>query len=541
MYIAMNESEKIKMRQSHFRNMMTVALADGELNENEKEIIILLAKRIGITPSEMSLVNQNPDRIEFYNPQSYSLKVEQLYDLVQIMLFDGEFNAKEYTACGMIAISLGLNTEVVDSIVRKILAKVNNDVPLNVVPEILKEFNYPNEANNISKGAEKLDIGKIQFVSDNHIRYENKHVVVGPNTDKLGNNYGANRGIKVEPNIQGGEGYSVTMYNFDGNHPVWGNNIQMASKRMRIISSTSDKIVLRGFGRDPMGASFEDYGLTIFHNGNEPTKLMLHLHDRNVDIEYFKSKNDTDSSPLPSGNLNEIIELTTKIQQSKDAFSLNALYKNYGNYNHPQIQFTFGISYLIQKDYEKARMCLIAGAKYGVKFPCSVYDDIMVDAVGECFSHLLVNFNNVDVDAGAKALGLAYVYISRCIELYPHRVYDSYRSRGLLFSILGTPAQYFVMDNAGIGVLVEPFIISDFYYAGTIEGSPHDEKFEEAARIHDSLDDISIAGKDADEYSLIEMTELGEKRHLALFKTVERKYKEGKYNMTIEELNSFSR
>jgi hypothetical protein len=32
---------------------------------------------------------------------------------------------------------------------------------------------------------------------------------------------------------------------------------------MKVIESNNDKIVLRGYGQDAMGASFADYGLTI--------------------------------------------------------------------------------------------------------------------------------------------------------------------------------------------------------------------------------------------------------------------------------------
>ena len=99
---------------------------------------------------------------------------------------------------------------------------------------------------------------KLDFVfkSSDHLRYENGNHVSGPHG-------GAGRAVKVEPNISGGEGLTVTLYNLDGNHPVWQNNVQMAPKQMKIIKETNDKIVLRGYGHDAMGASFSDYGLTI--------------------------------------------------------------------------------------------------------------------------------------------------------------------------------------------------------------------------------------------------------------------------------------
>lgn len=124
------------------------------------------------------------------------------------------------------------------------------------------------------------------FKSSDHLRYENGNHVSGPHG-------GAGRAIKVEPNVNGNEGYSVTLYNLDGNHPLWQNNVQMAPKQMKIISNSHEKIVLRGYGYDNMGSSFSDYGLSIFFENGTVGKCILHMHDRNVDIEYLKDEDQT--------------------------------------------------------------------------------------------------------------------------------------------------------------------------------------------------------------------------------------------------------
>ena len=139
--------------------------------------------------------------------------------------------------------------------------------------------NVPNiNANNQTENSNmKLDF---VFKSSDHLRYENGRHVSGPHG-------GAGRAVKVEPNINGGEGFTVTMYNLDGNHPVWQNNVQMAPKQMKVIEQTNDKIVLRGYGHDAMGGSFADYGLTIKLKNGELENCILHMHDRGVDIEYL--------------------------------------------------------------------------------------------------------------------------------------------------------------------------------------------------------------------------------------------------------------
>jgi hypothetical protein len=159
---------------------------------------------------------------------------------------------------------------------------------INWIKQIIPNISVNNQTN---KSIMKLDF---VFKSSDHLRYENGRHVSGPHG-------GAGRAVKVEPNISGcegydiksGDGYIVTVFNLDGNHPVWQNNVQMTPKPMRIISQANDKIVLRGFqtrAMSPFGwIDFDgaDYGLTINLKDGKLANCILHMHDRGVDIEYL--------------------------------------------------------------------------------------------------------------------------------------------------------------------------------------------------------------------------------------------------------------
>lgn len=123
--------------------------------------------------------------------------------------------------------------------------------------------------------------GQIIFDSSDHIRFQN-----GQNVS--GHNYGCNRRIVIEKNIEGYEGYSISTYNMDGIHPLWGNNIQMSPKRMKIRSVNDNVVELRGYGFDAMGASFSDYGILLLIENNEIQRVQLNMYDRNVSILYLK-------------------------------------------------------------------------------------------------------------------------------------------------------------------------------------------------------------------------------------------------------------
>lgn len=138
----------------------------------------------------------------------------------------------------------------------------------NLIKDLLDGNNYPLE-------------GSITFDSSDHIRFQN-----GQNVS--GHNYGCNRRFVVEKNTYGEEGYTVTMYNLDGVHPLWKNNVQMAPKRMRIINVTRNIVQLRGYGFDIMGSSFADYGVFLLIENEVISRVQLDMYDRNISIVYLK-------------------------------------------------------------------------------------------------------------------------------------------------------------------------------------------------------------------------------------------------------------
>ncbi len=142
---------------------------------------------------------------------------------------------------------------------------------------LLEGNNYPSD-------------GQIAFDSSDHIRFQN-----GQNVS--GHNYGCNRRLVIEKNIQGGEGYTVSMYNMDGMHPLWQNNVQMAPKRMKIINMDGNIVELRGYGYDEnalaMGvpleaASFENYGVVLMIEDRKIVRAQLNMFDRNISIVYLQ-------------------------------------------------------------------------------------------------------------------------------------------------------------------------------------------------------------------------------------------------------------
>lgn len=132
-----------------------------------------------------------------------------------------------------------------------------------------------------------LTITPFVFQSTSHQRYENNVPVLGLQkclrTVTVEKNTNGCRGYRLSPGI----GYIVKIYNNDLQKP------NMSDKPMLVVNKTFNKIELRGYpieAQGPFGwveVDYRDYGLTVFYKNDKVEKCVLHMFDRNIDIEYM--------------------------------------------------------------------------------------------------------------------------------------------------------------------------------------------------------------------------------------------------------------
>jgi uncharacterized tellurite resistance protein B-like protein len=218
-------------------------------------------------------------------------EIDYLIQLMNVLDFDNSFveEARKFNSKQAVIVlnDMSENKKSALAIMMLEMARADGEVDESELQVILSIFVAAGiDISDSIQSENKFDVSNIYFESSDHLRYEDGIHVSGPHG-------GAPRAVKVEPNITGGNGYSVTIFNLAGNHPLWGNNVQVAPKQMKIIESNPEKTILRGFGEDPraMGhpdGKFSNYGISIFHPNNTIEKIILHMHDRNVDLVYLK-------------------------------------------------------------------------------------------------------------------------------------------------------------------------------------------------------------------------------------------------------------
>lgn len=88
---------------SHMKNLLEVAMADGQFDSVEYNLLKKLARKYHITEKELENIRENPIDIEFEVPEDDSEKFEQFYELIHMMIIDEQIHPDEENLCVIFA------------------------------------------------------------------------------------------------------------------------------------------------------------------------------------------------------------------------------------------------------------------------------------------------------------------------------------------------------------------------------------------------------------------------------------------------------
>jgi uncharacterized tellurite resistance protein B-like protein len=101
----------------HFQNLVSVAFADGHMEDVEKEFLEERAEEFGLPSMEVSRIMSNVNNLEFIVPDNLEDREEQLGDVVFMSMIDGDIEQKEYALCLNIAERLELKKSDLDEVI----------------------------------------------------------------------------------------------------------------------------------------------------------------------------------------------------------------------------------------------------------------------------------------------------------------------------------------------------------------------------------------------------------------------------------------
>lgn len=100
-----------------FQNLLLIAAADGRLDANESDFILLIGNKLGLSSKEVMPLADNLSLLSFIIPESGLQKTLELQTLVQLMLQDGQVHDKEYVLCLEYAHRIGYTKDILDDMI----------------------------------------------------------------------------------------------------------------------------------------------------------------------------------------------------------------------------------------------------------------------------------------------------------------------------------------------------------------------------------------------------------------------------------------
>lgn len=134
-----NRGDRKKMM-NHVRNLVALAYADGKFSDEERQYVANVATEVGMTADEMKQIINDPDGIRFIMPENDIEKIEQLYDLILLMMIDGDLNENEMIFCRAMAIKMKIPYQVVDEMVAKVINFITDNFYVEDVVNELAEM-----------------------------------------------------------------------------------------------------------------------------------------------------------------------------------------------------------------------------------------------------------------------------------------------------------------------------------------------------------------------------------------------------------------
>ena len=111
---------------SHMKNLIEMAAVDGNFDDVEYDLLKSIAKRNGISESQLKEIRKNPSGIHFEVPTNKKEKFHQFYDLVNMMVADKAVHNDEQRLCSLFAVKFGYARPHIDGLIDTIRANIKN-------------------------------------------------------------------------------------------------------------------------------------------------------------------------------------------------------------------------------------------------------------------------------------------------------------------------------------------------------------------------------------------------------------------------------
>lgn len=106
----------------YFQNLYLVAVADKVLASEEKEYLMQVAQKMGLSAAETSDIMLNSHNLDLVMPETKEEQLTQLEDVITMMMMDKKIHDKEYDLCLRFGQRIGLSKKDLDLLILKVVS-----------------------------------------------------------------------------------------------------------------------------------------------------------------------------------------------------------------------------------------------------------------------------------------------------------------------------------------------------------------------------------------------------------------------------------
>jgi uncharacterized tellurite resistance protein B-like protein len=103
----------------HFRNLVSLSVADGKIEETERIALSKIAYERGIPMDRMNVMLSHANEYTFLIPQNMVEREKQLEEMIEFAKVDGEFAKAELDLIEVVASRLGFTRAELDHYLKK--------------------------------------------------------------------------------------------------------------------------------------------------------------------------------------------------------------------------------------------------------------------------------------------------------------------------------------------------------------------------------------------------------------------------------------
>lgn len=104
---------------AHFTAIVNLAAVDGEINKEEEQVLIRLARKLDITPEEYKKILKDHDEFPCIAINSYEERLKHIYELFQLIYADHHIDEPERDLVVKYVIALGVPVDQAEEIINK--------------------------------------------------------------------------------------------------------------------------------------------------------------------------------------------------------------------------------------------------------------------------------------------------------------------------------------------------------------------------------------------------------------------------------------